>query len=351
MIKRIFSVFLASCCVMAFGFSFSACDKTEEKVLRVYNWGEFIAEDVLDMFYEETGIKIEYDTYNENEAMYTKVKNSGDNSYDVIVPSDYMVKKMADEGMLHELNFDNIPNIKNLDPMFTENRSYDPDGKYSIPYLWGTIGILYNKELVGDVVIDSVEDLFDYENFSGQICMLDSVRDSIGISLKSFGYSMNDIDPEHIRQAKEKLLEQKKHLLAYGTDDLVDKVSDGTAALALVYSGEGVYAAEMDDNLCYVIPKEGTNIAVDCFAILESSENKEEAEAFLNFMLRPDIAQMNSEETGYASPNTEAKKLMDPEVLDDPAVYPDDELLGKCEEFITLNNKYFNEAWDEVKAG
>lgn len=352
--KKFISV-IVSVCMLVFSASLmTGCGEksSADKVLKVYNWGEYIADGVLDMFYEETGIYVEYDTFNENEAMYTKVKNSGKDSYDVIVPSDYMVKKMADEGMLHKLNYDNLPDIKNLDPLFTEGRSYDPGGQYSVPYLWQTVGILYNKELVGDVVIDSFGDLFDYEHFSGKICMLDSIRDTMGVTLKYLGYSMNDTDPEHVLQAKNKLLEQKKHLLAYGTDDLIDKVADGSAAMALVYSGEGIYATENDDNLAYVIPKEGTNVAVDCFAVLESSEMKEEAEMFINFMLRPDIAKLNSEETGYSSPNLEAKKIIDPEIVSDETIYPPDEFIkNKCEEFITLNDENFNRAWDEVKAG
>ncbi len=352
--KKLISVIICVGLMLLNCFVMSGCGEksSADKVLKVYNWGEYIADGVLDMFYEETGIYVEYDTFNENEAMYTKVKNSGKDSYDVIVPSDYMVKKMADEGMLHKINYDNIPNVKNLDPIFTDKRSYDPSGHYSVPYLWQTVGILYNKTETEGVEIDSLADLFDYEHFSGKICMLDSIRDAMGVTLKYLGYSMNDTDPEHVRQAKEKLLEQKKHLLAYGTDDLIDKVADGSAAMSLVYSGEGIYATENDDNLCYIIPKEGTNVSVDCFAILESSENKEEAELFINFMLRPDIAKMNSEETGYSSPNIEAKKIIDPELTSNKTIYPDDDFLDeKCEEFLTLNDENFNRAWDEVKAG
>lgn len=353
--KKIVAILVSICLIFCMGVSFSGCEnkKTNAKeIIKVYNWGEFIADEVLDIFYEETGIYVEYDTFNENEAMYTKVKNSGDDSYDVIVPSDYMVKKMADEGMLHEINYDNIPNYSNVDETFTRARTYDPDGKYSVPYLWGTVGILYNKDLVGDIQIDSMEDLFDYNNFSGKICMLDSIRDTIGMTLKMLGYSMNDTDPAHINQAKEKLLEQKNHILAYGTDDLPDKVISGSAALAMVYSGDGIYAADENDNVGFVVPKEGTNIAVDCFAVLKTSKHTEAAEKFINFMLRPDIAKMNSEETGYSTTNAEAKKIIDPEMVSDKNRYPDDSYLReKCEEFITLNNEDFNKAWDEIKAG
>ncbi len=352
--KRILSIILCVCMVLMSSAFMSGCGgkKNAKAVIKVYNWGEYIADGVLDQFYKETGIYVEYDTFVENEAMYTKVKNSGDDSYDVVVPSDYMVKKMADEGMLHELNYDNIPNIENVDPKFTQNRTYDKDGTYSVPYLWQTVGILYNKELTEGVTIDSMADMFDYEHFSGKICMLDSIRDTIGMTLKMLGYSMNDTDPAHIKEAKDKLLEQKQHLLALGTDDLPDKVCSGSAALAMVYSGDGIYTAENDSNVEFVIPNEGSNLAVDCFVVLKTSKHTAEAEQFINFMLRSDIAKRNSEETGYSTTNIKAKELMDPEMLADKRRYPDETFLDeKCEEFITLNNDDFNRAWDEIKAG
>ena len=163
---------------------------------------------------------------------------------------------------------------------------------------------------------------------------------------------MNDTDPAHIKEAKDKLLEQKQHLLALGTDDLPDKVCSGSAALAMVYSGDGIYTAENDSNVEFVIPNEGSNLAVDCFVVLKTSKHTAEAEQFINFMLRSDIAKRNSEETGYSTTNIKAKELMDPEMLADKRRYPDEAFLDeKCEEFITLNNDDFNRAWDEIKAG
>lgn len=328
----------------------SGTTASEDVTLRVYNWGEFIAPGVLEEFEEQTGIKVEYDTFNDNESLYTKVKNSGDNSYDVIVPSDYMVKKMASEGMLAELDYNNIPNIKNLDPSFT-NLSYDPEGTYSVPYLWGTVGILYNIDLTKKE-LTSMRDMFD-PTYSRQICMLDSIRDTIGMTLKMLGYSMNDLDPAHIAEARDLLLEQKQHVLAYGTDEIPPKVMSGTAAMALVYSGEGVRAVEeQPENMRFVIPEEGSNLAVDCFAVLKTSEHKKEAEQFINFMLDADVALANAIETGYSTTNQAARELLDDEIKNDPGRYPSKEILDKCEIFETLpaDNKDYIDAWNLIKA-
>lgn len=329
----------------------SGCGSNEEKItLKVYNWGEYIADGVLEEFEAETGIKVEYDTFNDNESLYAKVKNSGSDSYDIIVPSDYMIKKMIDEDMLSPINYDNIPNIKYLDSNF-KNLSYDPEGEYSVPYLQDMVGILYDYDQTGRE-ITSMRDLFD-PAFDRKVCMLDSIRDTIGMTLKMLGYSMNDTDPEHIAQARDALLEQKPRVLAYGTDELAPKVLNGSAALSMVYMGEGITAVEeQPENMRFVIPEEGSNFAVDAFVILKTSKNKEAAEKFINFMLQPEIALRNSVETGYSTPNSGAKELLDEDIKNDPARYPPQELLDKCEVFDTLpsdNNDYID-AWNMIKA-
>lgn len=322
----------------------------EKTTIRVYNWGEYIADGVLEQFEEETGIRVEYDTFNDNESLYAKVKNAGSDSYDIIVPSDYMVKKMIEEDMLAQINYENIPNIVNLDPQY-KNLSYDPQSAYSVAYLTDMVGILYNIDETGRE-ITSIEDLFD-PAFARKVCMLDSIRDTIGLTLKMLGYSMNDTDPEHIAQARDILLEQKPRVLAYGTDELAPKVMSGAAAMAMVYLGEGITAIEeQPENMRFTIPSEGTNRAVDAFAILKTSKNKEAAEAFINFMLRPDIALKNSVETGYSTPNAKAKELLDDEIKNDKNRYPSKEILDKCEIFETLpaDNTSFIDAWNMVKA-
>ena len=325
-------------------------EKAAKTTIRVYNWGEYIAEDVLEDFEKETGIHVEYDTFNDNESLYAKVKNAGDDSYDVIVPSDYMIKKMIDEDMLAPLNYDNIPNISNLDESF-KNLEFDPEDTYSVPYLSDMVGILYDIEQTGRE-LTGVKDLFD-PAFARKVCMLDSIRDTIGLTLKMLGYSMNDTDPSHIAQARDALLEQKDRVLAYGTDDLAPKVLNGSAALAMVYLGEGVNAvSEQPENLRFVIPEEGTNRAVDAFVILKSSKNKEAAEKFINFMLDPEIALRNSTETGYSTTNSAARAMLDEDIKNDPNRYPPQSVLDKCETFLTApsENTEYIDAWNMIKA-
>ncbi len=350
--KRLVKVMAIVLCVAVIvPFVLGGCSSDPDKVtIRVYNWGEYIAEDVLEQFEEETGIHVEYDTFNDNESMYAKVKTSGSDSYDVVIPSDYMIKKMIDEDMLAPINYENIPNIVNLDPSF-ENLSYDPEGTYSVPYLRDMVGILYDIEQTGRE-LNSIDDLFD-PAFSRKVCMLDSIRDTIGMTLKSLGYSMNDTDPAHIAQARDKLLAQKEHVLAYGTDDLAPKVMNGSAALAMVYTGEGINAvAEQPENLRFVIPQEGSNFAVDAMVILKTSKNKEAAEKFINFMLEPEVALANCLETGYSTTNSAAKEMLDDEVKNDPGRYPPQEILDRCEIFETLPSESteYIDAWNMIKA-
>lgn len=344
MMKKLVSVCLMLVLVLSL---FSGCGD-DRVTIRVYNWGEYIDEDMIDRFEDETGIRVEYTTFDTNEGMYTKVKNAGDDSYDVVVPSDYMIKKMIEEDMLAELNFSNIPNITNVDPLYL-NPSYDPEGKFSVPYLAGAVGILYNTDETGGADIDSWRALFD-DKYAGKVCMLDSMRDSIGLTLKMLGYSMNDTDPAHINEAKELLIAQKPNVLAYGTDNLAQKVMTGTAAMAMVYPGEGISAVdEQPENLKFVIPKEGSNIAVDSFVILKTTKHQPEAEAFINFMLNPEVAAANAVASGYGTTNAAAKKVLPEDVANDPRLYPSADVVAKCEEFTSPNEPYLD-AWNEIKA-
>ncbi len=347
--KKCFALILSAALVCAM--VFSGCGQNgangTTETLKVYNWGEYIADGLLEQFEAETGIKVEYDTFNDNESMYAKVKNSGADSYDVVVPSDYMIKKMIEEDMLAPLNYENIPNIVNLDPVY-KNLSYDPEDKYSVPYLVGTVGILYNTDLTGGE-ITSMRDMFD-EKYSRQVCMLYSMRDTIGMTLKMLGYSMNDTDPAHINEARDVLIAQKPHVLAYGTDDLTAKVVNGSAAMSMVYSGEGVTAVEESpENLRFVVPEEGTNLAVDSFVILKTSKHKEAAEKFINFMLDKDVALKNAIETGYSTTNLAAKEALPEDIRNDPGRYPPQEVMERCEIFESSNEPYV-EAWNLITA-
>ena len=325
---------------------FSGCGKDESKVVHVYNWGDYIDEDVIEMFEEETGYTVVYDMFETPENMYTKIVN-GNASYDVIIPSDYMIERMAVEGRLHEINFDNVPEYKNIDDEF-KNLSYDPENKYSVPYMWGTMGILYNKTKVNGE-ITSWSDLWD-EQYAGSIFMMNSQRDSIGITLKMLGYSMNSTDPGQLEEAKQALIEQSPLVLAYVVDEGKDKMIAGEAALALAWSGDAEYCMKENPDLGYVIPEEGSNIFFDAMAIPSTCKNKEGAEAFINFMCRPDIAAKNAEYIGYSSPSTAARELMG-EAGQSEVSYPDVTKYD-LEIFTALGDKVkiYDEIWTEVTA-
>ncbi len=325
----------------------SGCSRNKE-TLYVYNWGDYMDESVIAEFEKETGIKVVYDTFATNEDMYVKIK-SGGSSYDLIFPSDYMITRMRDEGMLEKINLANIPNFKYIDDRF-KGQDYDPNNEYSIPYMWGTVGILYNTTMVDDPV-DSWDILWD-PKYSKQILMLDSQRDAIGIALIKAGYSLNSTDPTEISEAGELLKQQKPLVLAYALDEIKDKMVAGEAALALVWSGEAIYAMQENPDLDYAIPKEGTNLWFDGMAIPKGAKNKEAAEKFIDFLCRTEIAFRNADYTGYATPHIEARELLDPEIRNNKAAYPDEEDLVNTEVFVSLGEvlKEYDRVWTEVKA-
>lgn len=326
----------------------TACQQDERVVLNVYNWGDYIDESVIQEFEEKYNIRVNYDTFSTNEDMYVKIK-AGGADYDVLFPSDYMIERMIKEDMLHKLDFDNIPNYKYIEGQF-KNLEYDPQNEYSVPYMWGTVGILYNKTMV-DEPITSWRILWD-QKYRKQILMLDSQRDSIGITLKMLGFDMNTRDLDELEAAKQALIEQKPLVLAYVGDDVKDKMIAGEAALAVVWSGDAVYMKWENPDLEYALPEEGSNLWVDAMVIPKTSKNKAEAELFINFMCDPEIAYKNADYIGYSSPHLEAKKMLDPELLDDPAAYPDLEGLVNYDIFKDLADylKVYDRIWTEVKA-
>jgi len=315
----------------------------------VYNWGDYIAEDTIERFTKETGIKVIYETFDSNETMYAKYK-SGAVNYDVLIPSDYMIEKLIAENELLPLNFDNIPNAKYIDESF-RNLGYDPENKYSVPYFWGTLGILYNKKMVQEEV-DSWDILWD-SKYKGQIIMMDSVRDTFAVALKRLGYSLNSTDKAQVDEAVASLIEQAPLVQAYLMDQVKDKMIGEEAALAVIYSGEAVYTSEYNENLEYAVPKEGTNFFVDAMVIPKTCQNKEAAEAFINFMNDPQIAYNNTKYVGYSTPHTEARDMLDEEIKNNPAAYPPQEIIDKCEVFVDLGPEmtvYYNDKWNELKA-
>ncbi|MCP1101522.1 spermidine/putrescine transport system permease protein [Aequitasia blattaphilus] len=323
----------------------------KEQVI-VYNWGEYMDPEVLDLFEEETGIQVVYEEFETNEIMYPKIQ-SGAIAYDVVCPSDYMIQRMIENNLLAELNYDNIPNAKNIgETYFIQSKQFDPENNFSIPYCWGTVGILYNKTMVEEP-IDSWSVLWD-EQYKDNILMQDSVRDAFGVTLKYLGYSLNSTDLDELEAAKKLLIEQKPLVQAYVIDQVRDKMIGNEAALGVIYSGEAIYTQWENENLEYVIPKEGSNVWIDSWVIPKNSKNKENAEAFINFLCRADIAKMNFDYITYSTPNDAARDLIEDEALkNSPIAFPPKEDLERCETFSFLgdeNDALYNRLWREVKS-
>ena len=329
--------------------------------LYVYNWGEYIDEDVISQFEEETGITVVYDLFETNEEMYPVIE-AGAVNYDVVCPSDYMIQKMRENDLLAELNFDNIPNIDQIDPAYMEmSQAFDPENKYSVPYCWGTVGILYNTKLLDELGVPAPTkwaDLWD-ERLSGEILMQDSVRDAFMVALKKDGYSMNSESKDELEQTKQELIDQKPLVQAYVIDQVRDKMIGGEAAVGVIYSGEMLYIQDevaslgLDYDLEYVIPEEGTNLWLDSWVIPKNAKNKENAEKWIDFMCRPEIAKANFEYITYPTPNKGAFELLDEDMQNNKAVFPDINSLKNSEVYKYLGDEtdaVYNELWKEVKA-
>lgn len=318
----------------------------------VYNWGEYIDPEVITMFEEETGINVIYEEFETNEIMYPKIQ-SGAIAYDVVCPSDYMIERMIENDLLAEIDFSNIPNLSYVDAEYMEQaQQFDPENKYAVPYLWGTVGILYNKTMV-DEPIDSWSVLWD-EKYQDSILMQDSVRDTFGITLKYLGYSLNSTDLDELEEAKKLLIEQKPLVQAYVIDQVRDKMIGNEAAIGVIYSGEALYTQMENPDLAYVIPKEGSNIWIDSWVIPKNAKHKENAEAFIDYLCRPEIAKMNFDYITYSIPNEAGRQLIEDDFLRESTIaFPDLDTLKNCETFKFLGDKndaIYNELWREIKS-
>ena len=335
----------------------SAGESSSGVTLNVYNWGEYIStgEDgsmnVNAEFTKETGIKVNYTTFEDNESLYSKMAGGGAN-YDVIFPSDYMISKMIREKMLAKLDFSNIPNYKYIDKTY-RGAVYDPKDEYSVPYTWGVIGIFYNKKYVTEKV-DSWKILWN-KKYSGKILMFDNPRDSFGIAQKILGYSYNSTNSEEWN-ASAKLLEQQKPLVqAYVMDQIFDKMSSGEAWLAPYYAGDAATLVSENKDIGFAIPtKEGTNFFVDGMCVPAATKHKKEAEEYINFLCRPDVAAANMETVGYSTPETEAKKLLPEETQNNPIIYPPQSIIKNSETYVDLPEDISlqeDSLWAQVKMG
>lgn len=314
--------------VLMMGVILTGCGE-EKPYINVYNWGDYIDQSVLDDFEEEYGIEVKYDMYETNEDMYIKIKQGG-SAYDVLFPSDYMIERMIREDMLVKLDKDNVPNLAEVGEDFLD-LDFDPSNEYSVPYMWGTVGILYNKTMV-DEEVNSWDILWD-EKYENQIIMLNSQRDTIAVALKKLGYSMNTRNIEELEEAKQELIKQRPLVYAYMGDDIKGAMVSGEGALAIVWSGDAVAMIRDNPDLAYVVPNEGTNLWFDNMVIPNTVQNKEGAEKFINFMARPDIAARNTDYIGYSTPITEAVEMLPDDIKNSDVAYPSSEVIQNTEIF------------------
>ena len=346
-------------CGQSSGEETEAAAADEGNVVNVYNWGEYIDPDVIDMFEEETGIKVVYDMFETNEEMYPVIE-AGGVIYDAVCPSDYMIEKMIQNNLLEEQDYSQIPNISEIGEEYLAMcRKFDPENKYAVPYTWGTVGIIYNTDMLDELGIPyptKWADLWDPQ-LKNEILMQDSVRDAFMVALKKDGYSMNTMNEDELNQARDELIAQKPLVQAYVVDQVRDKMIGGEAAVGVIYSGEILYIQdEVGDemNLEYVIPEEGTNLWVDGWVIPKNAKHKKNAEAWINFLCRPDIAKLNFEYITYSTPNTGAYELLDDEYKENKAVFPDmEEVLEKGEVYNYLGDEgdaLYNDRWKTIKA-
>lgn len=344
MLKKLICLVLAAALVLAL----VACGGGKKVTINVLNWGDYIDPVLLTQFEKETGISVKYTTMTSNEEMLVKLA-SPDCIYDLCFPSDYIIEKLVDQDLLSPINKDNIPNLKNIDPRFLD-LSFDPGNTYSIPYHWGTVGILYNTTMVTDPV-DSWDILWN-EKYAGEILMYDSIRDSIGITIKKLGYDINTRSETEVAEARDALIAQKPLVRAYLTDDIKMEMVNGNAALSVVYSGDAVYCIAENPDLAYAVPEEGSNVWFDNVIIPKTSTHQAEAEQFINFLCDADVAAQNSAYIGYSTPNAAALEVMGEDYSGDPTYNPPQEVLDRCQVFHDLGDfiDVFTDAWTKVKA-
>jgi len=341
--KKVIAVLLLALIVLGF----SGCGSDQETI-NVFNWGLFIYEPVLQMFEEEYGIRVSYSTYSTNEEMYTMVVHGGA-YFDVIVPSDYMVERMINEGLLARINWDNVPNVRYIDDRF-RGLAFDPQNLYSVPYKWGTFGIVYNTTKV-DQVVDSWSVLWD-EQFRGEIFMYDSSRCTIGAVQRMLGFSMNSRDQGELNQARDMLIQQAQMGLvrAYLADQIIDNMIGGEGTLGTVYNGCARWIIYYNPDHNFVIPREGTQLWFNSMVIPATTQNQANAEKFINFMNRPDIALLNTLYTRYSTSNLGAFELLPEDWQNCPIYWPSEEIMALGEVFVDLGDfrGAFEQAWTEI---
>lgn len=315
----------------------------------VYNWSEYIPQEVLNDFTRETGIKVVYSTFESNEQMYDKVKLLGAKGYDIVVPSNYFLELMRHEKMLSPLDLSKISNLKNLDPKML-NQPYDPGNRYSIPYMWGATGLAYNSKYIKAEDADSWHDLLRPE-YKGKIILSDDLRDTFGIALKALGFSANSTHQVEIEKAYQFLRQLKPSVRIFNVSATKQALIGEEVWLGPIWNGDFLVASEENEDLRFMFPQEGVILWIDSFVILQGAQNKDNAHAFIDYMLRPEVAKLCIEEYLYSSPNLEGLKLLDTELRDNPILAPTDNELKNAElqvglgSFLAVYEKY----WEMLK--
>lgn len=354
--KRKLALLLAVLTAASASIALTSCGSSSSKpVLNVFNWGEYISDgqddtlDVIEMFEEEFNCTVNYQTFSTNEEMYTKLA-SGSVEYDIVIPSDYMVSKMIQEDMLEPIDYDIVTNAANLMERF-QTTDYDNGNVYSVPYTWGTVGLIYNTTMVAEAPT-SWNALWD-ENYTGQILMFLNNRDAFGIAEKLLGYSQNSTDAGEIQACADLLKDQKKVKPNYVMDEIFDKMEIGEAALAPYYAGDAVTMISENPDLAFVVPEEGSNVFIDAMCIVKGTEQYELANQFINFICRDDVAQANIEYICYSTPLQTVYDNLDAEIQNNKIIYPDDDVLSRCESFVVLpddTNQQMQDLWNEIIA-
>ena len=348
--KRLFKLLSLSMCIVMIGIFFTGCSKNYSEEINFFNYGENIDEETIKEFEKKYGIKVNIETFDDMEAMYQKV-SSGGVKYDVVLVSDALMPRMIKNNLVQELNKDNIPNISQMDEEYL-NLEIDPGNKYSVPYMFGTVGLIYNKDVVKEEV-DSWDILWD-EKYKDKIFMFDTYRDTLGVALKKLGYSLNSTDPKEIEEAKELLLSQRELVdPIYGVDNGTVMIPAGESDINMIWSGEGLNLQDENPNLVYVVPKEGANFWIDSLCIPTNAKNIEGAEKFINFVSDKESALRIADEIGYTTPNKEARLEQPESVRNNPNAYMPKEIMDRCEIYVDLSKdvkRLYDDAWLEIKS-
>ena len=348
--KKISKLFSLLICIVMMSSLFVGCSKSQTSEINFFNYGENIDDETLKEFEEKYNIKVNMETFDDMEAMYSKVK-SGAGQYDVVLVSDALMPRMINEKLIQKINKENIPNISQMDEQYL-NLEMDPDNKYSVPYMFGTVGIIYNK----DVIKEDVKswDILWNEKYKNKVFMFDTYRDTMGAALKKLGYSLNSTDKKEIEEAKNILLEQRKTVEPlYGVDNGTTMIPAGETDVNMIWSGEGLNLQDEYPNLVYVVPEEGANFWIDSLCITANAKNVEGAEKFINFVSDKESALRIADEIGYTTPNKEARKEQPENVRNNPNAYMPKEIMDRCEiytDFPMDVKKIYDKAWTEIKS-